>query len=182
MTASGGSQDESEPAEATCHATCLVLGEDGILIRGPAGSGKSTLCLDLLDHADAAGLHGRLVGDDRICLSRRYGRIVARPHPALKGLIEIRGLGIRRLTRSAEGAVICLVADLVKERPRLPAEGPDETALLGLRLPLVVLARDQPRAYLVRQALAAMRQSRSLPSVASRTHFAAQWTAEPRDL
>lgn len=170
----------SEPAgQTTAHATCLVLGEDGVLIRGPAGAGKSSLCLDLLDHADATSRHARLVGDDRVRLSLCHGRIVARPHPAVAGLIEIRGLGIRRLARTAEAAVIRLVVDLVEERPRLPAAAPTPETMLGVALPRLVLERGQPRAYVIRQALAAMRQE---GSVSSRTHSAAVLAAELRDV
>jgi serine kinase of HPr protein (carbohydrate metabolism regulator) len=162
-----------------CHATCLVLGEAGVLIRGPAGAGKSTLCLELLDHADASGGHARLVGDDRIRLSLHQGRIVARGHPAVKGLIEIRGLGIRRLVDISEAAVIRLVVDLVESAPRIPAEPSDSALILGVALPRLVLERPQPRAYVIRQAFAAMQQD---AIVSSRTHSAALLAAEPCDV
>ena len=165
--------------ETGCHATCLVLGEAGILIRGAAGAGKSTLCLELLDHADTTGGHARLVGDDQVLLSLRHGRIVARGHPMVTGLIEIRGLGIRRLVNIAHAAVIRLVVDCVAEAPRLPPEPPDPALILGVALPRVVLEPRQPRAYVIRQALAAMRQD---GIVSSRTHFAALLATEPCDV
>ena len=174
-----GSLAPHSPAQETVHATCLVLGEDGVLLRGASGAGKSSLCLALLDEADRAGLHARLVGDDRICLARHHGRIVARPHPALAGLIEIRGAGIRRLAHSAEAAVIRLVVDLVDERPRLPGDGPNTTGILGLDLAYLILERAQPRNYVIRDALAALRQQRHIiyggasVGVASQTHSAA---------
>lgn len=160
------------PSE-TVHATCLVLGEAGILIRGAAGAGKSSLALELLDHADAAGRHARLVGDDRVRLSRHHGRVVARPNPALCRLIEIRGLGVRRLAQAAQAAVVRLVVDLVVETPRLPERGAEDAAILGVRLTRVVLERRQPRAYVIRQALAAMRQEGRQQSVALQPHSAA---------
>ncbi|GJE57623.1 MULTISPECIES: HPr kinase/phosphorylase [Methylobacterium] len=171
MSAAGG--------DTGCHATCLLLGEHGILIRGPAGSGKSTLCLELLDHADTTGSHGRLVGDDRVLLSLRHGRIVARGHPEVAALIEIRGLGIRRLVNVAQAAVIRLVVDLVAEAPRLPPGRPDPTLILGVALPRLVLEPRQPRAYVIRQALAAVRQD---GIVSSRTHSAALLAAEHCDV
>lgn len=166
------------PAQETVHATCLVLGEDGILLRGPAGAGKSGLCLTMLDEADRAGIHARLVGDDRICIGLHHGRIVARPHPALVGLIEIRGAGIRRLARWAEAVVIRIVVDLVEHRPRLPDAGPGLTPILGLSLPCLTLETRQPRSHLIRDALAALRQERHISygdasaGVTSRTHSA----------
>ena len=153
----------------TCHASCVVLDEDGVLIRGEAGSGKSRLCLALLEAADRAGRHARLVGDDRVRLSVRHGRLIARPHPALEGLIEIRGLGPRRLATAADAAVIRLVVDLERALPRLPCPCPETVEIAGLALPALRLERSHPHEYLIGQALRALRRG----SVASQTHSAA---------
>ena len=62
-----------------------------------------------------------LVGDDRVHLEASQGQIVVRPAPELAGLIEIRGLGIRRCDFTAE-AVVGLVVDLsAADAERLPA-------------------------------------------------------------
>ncbi|SFK47652.1 HPr kinase/phosphorylase [Methylorubrum salsuginis] len=165
----------SDPtASLTVHASCVLLGEAGVLVRGPAGSGKSSLCLALLDRADLEGRHAALVGDDRIRLEAYHGRLVARPHPALAGLIEIRGHGIRRLAAHAEAAVLRLVVDLVETAERMPAEPVATERLLGVSLPRLSLAGGQPREYLIREALDA--------SVAVRTHSAALVPAGARDL
>ncbi|GEP09153.1 HPr kinase/phosphorylase [Methylobacterium gnaphalii] len=174
---SGSRQDTA--SGLTCHATCLVLGEDGVLIRGPAGSGKSSLCLKLLDHADMVGRHARLVADDRVRLTVRHGRIVARPHPAIAGLIELRGLGIRRVADIAPAAVIRLVVDLVEECPRLPEDAAEPATILGICLPSLRLEPRQPRAYVIRQALTAMRQD---AIVSPRSHSAAAWAADDRNV
>jgi HPr kinase/phosphorylase len=76
------------------HATCLVLGEAGLLITGASGSGKSSLALSLLALGQAQGLFARLVADDRVLLRRHRDRILAVPPPAIAGMIEKRGLGI----------------------------------------------------------------------------------------
>ena len=95
-----------------------------MLIRGPSGSGKSRLAFDLI----LAGRSGQippavLVGDDRVHLEAGQGQIVVRPAPELAGLIEIRGLGIRRCDFIAE-AVVGLVVDLwAADAERLPAAG-----------------------------------------------------------
>lgn len=169
------------PADAllgeTVHASCVLLGEAGVLIRGPSGSGKSALCLALLDRFFLEGRHARLVGDDRIRLEAHHGRLVARPHPALAGLIEIRGLGIRRLAAHAPAAVLRLVVDLVAEAARMPDRLPEMSAtalILGVALPRLVLEPGHPREYLIREALQA--------GVAMRTHPAALVPGGARDV
>ena len=162
----------------TVHASCVLLGEAGVLVRGAAGAGKSSLCLALLDRAALEGRHARLVGDDRIRIEARHGRLVARPHPALAGLVEIRGHGIRRLAAFAEAAVLRLVVDLVEAGERLPAAAPATACLLGLALPRLALERHQPREYLIREAL----REAGADGVAMRTHPAALVPGAPRDV
>src|SRR5688572_16821837 len=79
----------------TIHASAVLVGPFGILIRGPSGSGKSQLALSLLQSAGTG--FSRLVGDDRLHLQGVHGRLLIRPATALAGLIEVRGLGIIRL-------------------------------------------------------------------------------------
>ena len=122
---------------ATLHATCVVIRDAGILIRGEAGSGKSTLAFGLLDRAARDGLHAGLVGDDRVRVALRHGRLVARPHPAIAGRIEIRGLGLREVPAMA-AAVLRLVVDCVDAVPRLP-EPAEPAVLLGVALQRVIL-------------------------------------------
>jgi len=82
----------------TVHASAVLAGARAVLIRGPAGSGKSQLALALIQAAETGLLRfARLVGDDRVHLEARHGRLIVRPAAALAGLIEVRGLGIRRL-------------------------------------------------------------------------------------
>lgn len=168
----GVGPETATPAE-TIHASCVLLGEAGVLIRGASGAGKSALCLALLDRAEREGRHARLVGDDRVRLEARHGRLVARPHPALAGLIEIRGHGIRRLAAHAPAAVVRLVVDLVETAERLPAPAPATVRLLGVSLPRLALEPRQPREYLIREALEA--------GVAPRTHPAALVPGHGRD-
>jgi hypothetical protein len=58
----------------TIHASAVLVGHRGILIRGPSGSGKSRLALALLQSAGAG--FARLVGDDRIHLEAVHGRLL----------------------------------------------------------------------------------------------------------
>jgi len=123
------------------HASAVLVGPRAVLIRGPAGSGKSRLALDLIQAARSETLaFARLVADDRVLLTPSHGRLLARPPEALAGLIEVRGLGIRRLDHEAV-AVVGLVVDLaVSGAPRLP-EAPDrEAEIAGIKLPRLAMA------------------------------------------
>src|SRR5207247_3840591 len=88
----------SATLSSTIHASAVLVGSRAVLIRGPAGCGKSWLALALLDAA-AQGLvrFAKLVTDDRAELEACHGRLLVRPPAPIRGLIEIRGLGIRRL-------------------------------------------------------------------------------------
>lgn len=125
----------------TVHATCIVLQEAGLLIRGEAGSGKTSLALALMDRAASAGLHAGLVGDDRIRLEARHRRLVARGHPAVAGLVEIREHGIRRAVEVHGAAVVRLVIDLAADGPRLPEAAEETVSILGIGLPRLTLDR-----------------------------------------
>jgi HPr kinase/phosphorylase len=115
---------------ATVHASAVLAGPRAILIRGPAGAGKSRLALALIQAAECGLIaFARLVGDDRIELTVAHGRLLARAPPALAGLIEVRGLGLRRLEHEPV-AVIGLVVDLaIPEVERLPAAAEQEIAV-----------------------------------------------------
>lgn len=121
----------------TVHASCCALSGAGVLIRGPSGSGKSSLALLL-----AASEDGAFVADDRVVCTEDAGRLLARPHAALAGRVEVRGQGILTVADLGLAALadvaLRLAVDLVDAVPRLP-EPAGETELLGLALPRVVL-------------------------------------------
>ncbi|MFA5121432.1 HPr kinase/phosphorylase [Zavarzinia sp.] len=109
------------------HATCVALGGRGVLLRGPSGAGKSDLALRLIDRG------ALLVADDQVSVAVEDGRAVARAPAALRGLLEVRGLGILRF-ESADSAPLHLVVDLAGpgEVERMP---PPATESIGdLRL------------------------------------------------
>jgi serine kinase of HPr protein (carbohydrate metabolism regulator) len=121
---------------STVHASAVLVGARAVLIRGAAGSGKSRLALDLIDAA-ACGLlpFARLVGDDRVHLSAAHGRLLVRPAGRLAGLVEVRGLGIRRLPHE-ELAVVGLVVELgASDAERLPPAAAHTTEIAGVTLP-----------------------------------------------
>lgn len=114
------------------HATVVVAGEVGVLIEGPPGSGKSSLALALMARAPRLV---RLVGDDRVVLAVAGGRLLARPHPRIAGLIECRGQGLLRVEHEP-ACVIGLVVRREDHPERLPEARP-ETEHLGVRHPLL---------------------------------------------
>ena len=124
---------------ATVHASAVLVGARAVLIRGPSGAGKSRLALELIEAArNGALLFAKLVGDDRVHLEAAGGRLLVRPADALKGLIELRGVGI--LQRDYEGcAVVGLVVDLAADdAERLPERG--EVAIAGIKIPRLAVA------------------------------------------
>lgn len=127
----------------TTHASAVLIGATAVLIRGASGAGKSRLAFALIN-AQAQGLlrFSRLVGDDRVLLDACSGRLLVRPAPALAGLIEIRGLGIRRLPHEPVAA-IGLVVDLeAGDAERLPTREASQTSISGLFLPRLAVAPD----------------------------------------
>jgi HPr kinase/phosphorylase len=130
---------------STIHASAVLIGPKAVLICGASGSGKSQLAWDLLEAArQSTGFRAlpfaRLVADDRAYVEAHSGRLLVRPAPALAGIIEIRGLGIRRLAFepvAAAGWVIDLAAD---EAVRNPAAEAGKTVIAGVSLPRLAIA------------------------------------------
>ena len=111
------------------HASAVAWAGRAALILGPSGAGKSALALQLMAHG------ATLVADDRVEVSRRGARLVATCPPAIRGLVEARGVGLLRADSLAE-AELALAVDLsATESERLPPLR--EFTLLGIDLPLV---------------------------------------------
>ena len=130
---------------ATIHASAVLIGPKAALIRGPEGSGKSRLVWDLLQAAAQGVLpFARLVADDRAYVEACAGRLLVRPAPALVGLIEIRGLGIRRLPCEPLAAVGLVVDLAAADAARLPGPQAGRTAIGGVSLPRLAIAAGMP--------------------------------------
>jgi serine kinase of HPr protein (carbohydrate metabolism regulator) len=114
-------------------ASSVALYGQGILLRGPSGSGKSDLALRLID----AG--ATLIADDYTEIVADGGHILASPPPPLAGLLEIRGVGIIRLS-CQHNVPVAVIVDLVDEGgvERMPE--PMRESLLGVELPVFHLA------------------------------------------
>jgi HPr kinase/phosphorylase len=123
------------------HASVVLVGERALLIRGPSGSGKSRLASALLDAARTGILsYARLVADDRVKIFTAGGRLLAAVPETIRGMIEIRGLGIRRVDCDAL-ALVGLVVDLAAEDgARLPETSRGEVEILGVKVPRLPIA------------------------------------------
>jgi serine kinase of HPr protein (carbohydrate metabolism regulator) len=102
----------------------------GALIQGPSGAGKSDLTIRALE----AGF--RLVADDRVVVFVSDGLLFGRAPDALRGLIEVRGLGVLRETALPVAPIALSVrckksADGVERIPE-----PVSETLLGCEIPL----------------------------------------------
>ena len=100
------------------HGSCASRAGDGVLLIGPPGAGKSDLLLRLL----ARGFD--LVADDRVDIEDG----IARPAPALAGLLEVRGLGIVRLPH-VTSARLALAVMLAASAARMPAPARHERSI-----------------------------------------------------
>ncbi len=127
-----------------------------MLLRGCSGAGKSDLALRLIDGG------ATLVADDQVVLRPVGGKVVAAAPPALRGLLEVRGLGIVRLP-VCDAAPLALVADLRPARAIERMPEPATCTLCGIALPLLaVAARHASTAAFIRVALRAYTARESL--------------------
>ena len=119
----------------------MLTGARAILIRGPAGSGKSRLVLNLIQAASNGLLiFARLVADDRVHVWAAHGRLIARPPAALAGLLEVRGLGIQQLQYEPM-AVVSWVVDLDVVTPvRMPDSSTAHAVIAGIKIQRLTVA------------------------------------------
>jgi HPr kinase/phosphorylase len=88
------------------HGTCVTIDGDGVLFRGPSGSGKSDLALRIIDSG------GELVADDQTIITRKGDKIITSSPVNLRHKIEVRGIGIMTFFAKKE-APLTLILDLL---------------------------------------------------------------------
>lgn len=151
--------DHLRPAMVLVHGTTVALEGEGVLLRGPSGSGKSDLALRLIDGG------ARLVADDQTEIMRTPNGLFARCPASIAGKIEVRGVGILRVA-SVPTAPVRLVVDLVPPDrvERLPE--PQFCEYLQCSLPLLALTSfEASTPAKIRLALASLVKTTTLPIV-----------------
>lgn len=137
------------------HASCVAIGNKGVLLLGKSGAGKSDLALRLIDSG------AKLVADDRTILFVKNGALHARAPATIRGLLEIRGAGIVEMP--VRGQVrLALAVMLGQEGARLPElkfYRPAAIGKLNTMLPQIALdARFASTPAKIRAALTAFSQ------------------------
>lgn len=145
------------------HATGLVLGKTGLILRGASGAGKSLLALELLDEWEARGLPAKLVSDDRIEIETSAGTLVMHAPAKIEGLIELRGRGIveRPFVRKA---ALHLVVDLIDGFERMVEDDQLVTVIEGVQVARCPVPRagkvdSRHQLLLIREAIRALSPS-----------------------
>jgi len=85
---------DEELATSDClHGGLISIYGKGVLIRGDSGLGKSEIALELIKRGHL------LVADDRVDCYRIHNKIVGKAPELLRGMLEIRGIGIINVQR-----------------------------------------------------------------------------------
>lgn len=151
-------------AATNIHATGLVLGTTGLILRGPSGAGKSLLALELIDEWEMRGEPAKLVSDDRIDIEATKTGLVMSAPKSIEGLVELRGRGIVSRPFVAR-APLHLVVDLVGTLERMVEEDALVTELGGITLarcpvPKAGIVDSRHQVLLIREALRALSPAR----------------------
>lgn len=102
------------PKIETHHGVLMNVADQGVLIVGAAGSGKSSLALELLHH------HHQLIADDCIEFQQQNSLIVGYCPPLLSGLLHQREIGLINVSKLFGGSAIashCPLAYVVRLDP-----------------------------------------------------------------
>ena len=128
--------DHTGEASLLIHASAVRFSNKGVLLLGPSAHGKSDLALRLID----AG--GVLIADDQVQLTIGSDhRLHAAPPACLRGLIELRGIGIMRVPFQ-EGRLDLAVELLPSTVATDHLPEPSVVSWLGLDLPKISLQAD----------------------------------------
>ncbi len=111
------------------HSSSVVIDDNGVLILGDSGSGKSDLALRLIDNG------ATLISDDISICKKNSNNIYLHCPPEIKGLLEVREIGIITVP-FVERIKLRLVVNLKsKNNERFPKD--NSFRILGIKIPLI---------------------------------------------
>ena len=111
------------------HSSSVVIDDNGVLILGDSGSGKSDLALRLIDNG------ATLISDDISICRKNSNNIYLHCPPEIKGLLEVREIGIITVP-FVERIKLRLVVNLrSKNNERFPKD--NSFRILGIKIPLI---------------------------------------------
>ena len=111
------------------HSTSVVIDDNGVLILGDSGSGKSDLALRLIDNG------ATLISDDISICRKNSNNIYLYCPPEIKGLLEVREIGIITVP-FVEKIKLRLVVNLKSNNnERFPKDS--SFRILGIKIPII---------------------------------------------
>ena len=111
------------------HSTSVVIDDNGVLILGDSGSGKSDLALRLIDNG------ATLISDDISICRKNSDNIYLYCPPEIKGLLEVREIGIITVP-FVERIKLRLVVNLKSNNnERFPKDS--SFRILGIKIPII---------------------------------------------
>ena len=110
------------------HSTSVVIDDNGVLILGDSGSGKSDLALRLIDNG------APLISDDISICRKNSNNIYLYCPPEIKGLLEVREIGIITVP-FVERIKLRLVVNLKSNNERFPKDS--SFRILGIKIPII---------------------------------------------
>ena len=111
------------------HSTSVVIDDNGVLILGDSGSGKSDLALRLIDNG------ATLISDDVSICRKNSNNIYLYCPPEIKGLLEVREIGIITVP-FVEKIKLRLVVNLKSNNnERFPKDSCFR--ILGIKIPII---------------------------------------------
>ena len=110
-------------------STSVVIDDNGVLILGDSGSGKSDLALRLIDNG------ATLISDDISICRKNSNNIYLYCPPEIKGLLEVREIGIITVP-FVERIKLRLVVNLKSNNnERFPKDS--TYRILGIKIPII---------------------------------------------
>ena len=125
------------------HGTLCAVDDQGILITGPSGSGKSLLCLHIVRRALAADLSAKIIADDRVILECVDDEMIGIAPDMIGGQIEVHGFAPIEHGYSAPQATIRLHVGLGPESEVLRYWDDRFFDHKGVKLPSLQLSTDR---------------------------------------